>query len=269
MLRSISDLHGSTVQALDGDIGSVNQAYFDDESWGVRYLVVETGNWLNDRQVLVSPYSVQHTDPGSSVVHVNLSRQQVRDSPMLDTHKPVSRQHEIDYLRHYSYPTYWGGPNLWGMGAFPAYDPTGIRPEALPAEPARPTLHTNRSHDDVHLRSTDEVNGYHLKTADGGIGHVSDFIYDDTDWAIRYLVVDTHNWWPGGKTVLIAIHWIDAVDWSDSTVSTPLTREVIRNSPAYDDSMPVDRHYEIALHGFYDQRGYWSDDKVRERVVLE
>jgi len=113
MLRSIRDLHGSTVSAVDGDIGSVSQAYFDDESWGVRYLVVETGNWLNDRQVLVSPYSVKHTDPGSSIVHVGLSRQQVRDSPMLDAHKPVSRQHEIEYLRYYSYPTYWGGPNLW------------------------------------------------------------------------------------------------------------------------------------------------------------
>ena len=110
MLRSIGDLHGCIVSALDGDIGSVRQAYFDDEAWAVRYLVVETGNWLNDRQVLVSPYSVQHTDPGSSVVHVNLSRQQVRNSPVLDTHKPVSRQHEIEYLRHYSYPTYWGRP---------------------------------------------------------------------------------------------------------------------------------------------------------------
>jgi hypothetical protein len=269
MLRSISDLHGSTVHASDGDIGSVSQAYFDDESWGVRYLVVETGNWLNDRQVLVSPYSVKHTDPGSSVVHVNLSRQQVRDSPILDTHKPVSRQHELEYLRYYSYPTYWGGPNLWGMGAYPAYDPTGVLPDALPETPSRPTLHTSKPQADVHLRSTNEVKGYHLKTADGSIGHVSDFIYDDTDWAIRYLVVDTHNWWPGGKAVLIAIHWINVVDWSDSTVSTALTRDVIRNSPAYDDSMPIDRHYEVVLHQFYDRHGYWSDADAGERVASE
>lgn len=269
MLRSMRDLHGSTVSAVDGDIGSVIQAYFDDESWGVRYLVVETGNWLNDRQVLVSPYSVKHTDPGSSVVHVGLSRQQVRDSPMLDAHKPVSRQHEIEYLRYYSYPTYWGGPNLWGMGAYPAYDPTGVAPDALPDEPPGPTLDTNKPQPDVHLRSTDEVKGYHLKTADGSIGHVSDFIYDDTDWAIRYLVVETHNWWPGGKAVLIAIHWIDEVDWFDSTVSTALTRDVIKNSPAYDDSMPIDRRYEVVLHQFYDKHGYWSDAGADEPVASE
>jgi hypothetical protein len=269
MLRSIRDLHGSTVSALDGDIGSVSQAYFDDESWGVRYLVVETGNWLNDRQVLVSPYSVKHTDPGSSVVHVGLSRQQVRDSPMLDTHKPVSRQHEIEYLRYYSYPTYWGGPNLWGMGAYPAYDPTGVSPDALLDEPPGPTLDAVKPQPDVHLRSTDEVKGYHLKTADGSIGHVSDFIYDDTDWAIRYLVVETHNWWPGGKAVLIAIHWIDGVDWFDSTVSTAFTRDVIKNSPAYDDSMPIDRPYEVVLHQFYDKHGYWSDPGADERVASD
>jgi hypothetical protein len=268
MLRSISDLHGSTVHAVDGDIGSVNQAYFDDDSWGVRYLVVETGNWLNDRQVLVSPYSVKHTDPGSSVVQVNLSRQQVRDSPLLDTHKPVSRQHEIEYLRYYSYPTYWGGPNLWGMGAYPAYDPTA-QPDVPLDTPPRPPLHTNQPQADVHLRSTNEVKGYHLKTADGSIGHVSDFIYDDTDWAIRYLVVETHNWWPGGKAVLIAIHWIDVVDWLDSTVSTALTRDIIKNSPAYDDSIPVDRDYEVMLHRFYDKHGYWSDADAGDRAALE
>jgi hypothetical protein len=259
MLRSVRDLRGSTVRAVDGDIGTVSQAYFDDESWGVRYLVVETGTWLNDRRVLVSPYSVKHTDPGSSVVHVDLSRQQVRNSPLLDAHKPVSRQHEVEYLRYYNYPTYWGGPNLWGMGAYPAYDPTGMPADLLPEEPSMPTLDMDEPQPDVHLRSTNQVKGYHLKTSDGSIGHVSDFIYDDTNWAIRYLVVETHNWWPGGKTVLIAIHWINEVDWFDSKVSTTLTRDVIKNSPAYDDSMPIERGYEEALQRFYDKHGTGPD----------
>ncbi|NPT41676.1 PRC-barrel domain containing protein, partial [Paraburkholderia sp. 1N] len=99
MLRNIEFLQGSTVKASDGDVGTVTQVYFDDEAWGVRYLVVETGDWLRDRQVLISPYAVSHSDPGSSAVHVKLTRQQVRDSPNIDAHKPVSRQHEIQYLR--------------------------------------------------------------------------------------------------------------------------------------------------------------------------
>jgi hypothetical protein len=142
MFRSIKSLHGCVVRAFDGDIGAVNQVYFDDESWGVRYLVVETGNWLSDRQVLISLYSVEHADVASNAIHVSLTRQQVRDSPNIDAHKPVSRQHEIEYLRYYSYPTYWGGPNLWGMGAYPAFDPTASTPDENTELPARPILHT-------------------------------------------------------------------------------------------------------------------------------
>ena len=136
MLRSVTALQECAVHASDGDIGRVYQVYFDDEAWGIRYLVVQTGNWLHDRQVLVSPYSLRHVDWSSNAVHVNLTRQQVRESPALDTHKPVSRQHEIEYLRYYSYPTYWGGPNLWGMGAWPAFDPVA-RGLATPAPPPR------------------------------------------------------------------------------------------------------------------------------------
>lgn len=260
MLRSIKDLHGCGIRASDGEIGSINQVYFDDEAWGVRYLVVDTGNWLHDRQVLISPYSLKHVDWSSNTVHVNLTRQQVRESPTLDTHQPVSRQHEIEYLRYYNYPTYWGGPNLWGMGAWPAFDPVAADPTpSEAAAPVRPTLHTNRALPDVHLRSTDEVRGYQIETIDGTIGHVSDFIFDDRAWVLRYLKVDTHNWWPGGKEVLIATRWIELVDWFAATVSTPLTRDMIRRSPAYDDSIPVHRSYEVALHEFYNREGYWSE----------
>ena len=258
MLRSIKDLHGCDVRASDGKIGCINQVYFDDETWGIRYLVIETGNWLHDRQVLVSPYSLKPVDWSSSTVYVKLTRQQVRDSPMLDTHKPVSRQHEIEYLRYYSYPTYWGGPNLWGMGAWPAFDPAA-QGLAAPAPPPHLIPHVNRALPDVHLRSTDEVKGYHIETIDGTIGHVSGFIFDDRAWVLRYLKVDTRNWWPGGKDVLIATRWIELVDWFAATVSTSLTRDTIQRSPAYDDAIPVHRSYEVALHEFYNREGYWSE----------
>ena len=262
MLRSIEDLHGCTVSALDGDIGTVDQAYFDDDAWGLRYLVVETGTWLSNRQVLVSPRSVRRSDAAANVIYVNLTQQQVRDSPNVDTHKPVSRQYEIDYLRHYNYPTYWGGPNLWGMGAWPAFDATDpttdSAPDPAPEPPSRSDRPAAEPPADVHLRSTDEVKGYHIETVDGDIGHVCGFIYDDEAWAIRYLRVDTRNWWPGGKEVLVAIRWIVLVDWFTSTVSTTLTRDAIRHSPAYDGTTPVHRRYEVALHQYYGLDGYWS-----------
>ncbi len=261
MLRSVKELHGCTVRAVDGDIGSIDQVYFDDEAWGIRYLVVDTGDWLHARRVLISPYSFKLVDWSSNALHVDLTRQQVRDSPTLDTHKPVSRQHEIAYLRYYSYPTYWGGPNLWGMGAWPAFD--RVAPDAQPV-PLRPILHVNQALPDVHLRSTDEVRGYHIEATDGSIGHVSGFIFDDRAWALRYLKVDTRNGWAGAKEILLAVRWIDLVDWFAATVSTSLTRSIILRSPAYDNSIPVQRSYEAALHEFYNREGYWSEPGSRQ-----
>ncbi|TDV19614.1 PRC-barrel domain-containing protein [Paraburkholderia caballeronis] len=255
MLRSVTALQGCAVHASDGDLGRIDQIYFDDEAWGLRYLVVETGDWLRNRQVLISPISVKHVDWSSGIVHVNLTRQQVRDSPAIDTHKPVSRQHEIDYLRYYNYPAYWAGPNLWGRGAWPAFDRAG-------AAPPRQTLHTNRVQPEVHLRSTEEVKGYDLETADGSLGHLSGLVYDDRMWVIRYLAVDPRNWWPEGKTILIATPWIELVDWLASSASTSLTRDEVRRSPAYDDAAPVRRSYEATLHEFYGKEGYWSREET-------
>jgi hypothetical protein len=258
MLRSIKDLHGCTVSAIDGDIGTVDQVYFDDGAWAVRYLVVKTGHWLRERSVLISPYSIKHTDPGSNVVHLNLTQQTVRDSPGVDTHRPVSRQNEVECLRHYNYPAYWGGPNLWGMGPYPRFDPAEVGSDLAPVPP-QSEPQAIRSPDDVHLRSTGEVMGYRLDAVDGGFGHVYGFIYDDEAWAIRYLCIDTRSFWHGGKEILLAAHWIARVDWLAQTVTTELTRDSIRRSPVYDDSVPIHRSYEVALHEFYGKQGYWSE----------
>ncbi len=257
MLRTLTDLHGCTVRASDGEIGSIEQVHFDDETWGIRYMVVQTGDWFPDRQVVVSLYSLRHVDWSSNSVYVNLTREQVLNSPALDTHRAVSRQHEIEYLRYYNYPIYWGGPDLWGMYAYPSVD-VATRREAVPPLP-RPILHVNRALPDVRLRSTEEVKGYQIETTDGIIGHVTGFIFDDRAWVLRYLKIDTRNLWPGGKEVLMATRWLELVDWFAATVSTSLTRDMIERSPPYDDSIPVDRSYEVSLHEYYNRAGYWSE----------
>ncbi len=270
MLRNIENLYGCPVAALDGEIGTVDQAYFDDEAWGVRYLVVNTGSWVGKRQVLISPHSIEHPDSGSGTLQVNLTRQQVRDSPDVDTDRPVSRQHEIRYLDYYGYPRYWNGAYLWGMGDDPTFGSrASAAPIALEAR-ARRDREEDSPPTDFHLRSTKAVTGYHIVAADGSIGHVSGFMLDDVAWVIRYLTVDTRNWWPGGREVLVATQWINAVDWIGSTVSTRLTREAIKNSPLYDASVPLGRSHEAALHEHYGKDGYWSSDdsdmQVAQRV---
>ncbi|MEP6704398.1 MAG: PRC-barrel domain-containing protein, partial [Acidobacteriota bacterium] len=100
---------------------------------------------------------------------------------------------------------------------------------------------------------------HHIQGTDGEIGHVEDFVIDDETWAIRYLVIDTRNWWPG-KKVLISTKWIESVSWSDSKVFVSLTKEAIKKSPEYTDESLLTRDYENALHGHYDRSGYWVDE---------
>lgn len=199
MLRSASHLHGFTLRAIDGEIGKVDHFYFDDETWVIRYLVVGTGGWLGGWLVLISPFAVGQTDWEAKQLEVVLTKKQVAGSPEIDTHKPVSRQLEAHLLGYYGYPFYWRGPYLWGS----MFDPAGlpIQTSAVAGTSAS-TAETESA--DSHLRSTKEVNGYHIDATDGEIGHVKDFIIDDHTWAIQYLEVNTRNWWPGKKVLMFS-----------------------------------------------------------------
>lgn len=256
MLNSLNHLHSATVTATDGLIGHVKSAFFDDHSLVIRYLVVDAGSWLEDRKVLISPYSVRQPLGTDKNIDVSLTRQQVKKSPDIDTHQPVSRQHEREYLGYYAYPEYWDGGGMWGMGGYPML-PTYL-PSAAETEAARALRERDREAADVHLRSSTKVSGYNVEATDGSIGHVKDFIFDDASWAIRYLVIDTRNWWPGGRKVLIATHWIDRIDWATGSVEVTLTREQVKNSPEYQDSAPVVRDYEQRLHDAYRRAAYWD-----------
>ena len=256
MLDRVHHLDRSTVTASDGVIGHVKDVFFDDIRWTIRYLVVDTGKWLSGREVLISPYAVKPLVAVARNIDVRLTRQQVTDSPDVDTHMPVSRQRESEVAAYYGYPSYWGANDLWAMGGYP-YFPVALSTEAELA--ADKVAHDARAaSNDGALRSAARVKGYAIHATDGSIGHVSDFIFDDETWAIRYFVVDARDWWPGGESVLIGVHWIDAIDWSEQCVRVKVTRAQVRSSPVHHASSPVHRDDEVRLHSACDRTGYWE-----------
>jgi hypothetical protein len=182
---------------------------------------------------------------------VALTKKQVEHSPEIDTHQPVSRQHEAAYLGYYGYPYYWGGPYLWGPAFYPAglSGPTNASAQAM-ADRVR------RESADSHLRSSEAVIGYNIEAADGEIGHLNGFIVDDEAWAIRYIEVATRNWWPG-KKVLVSPAWIERVTWTESKVCVGLSREAIQKGPEYTESSPITRDYENQLYLHYGRPPYW------------
>jgi hypothetical protein len=228
MLQSIKQLYGNKLGASDGDIGHVKDFYFDDRNWAVRYVVADTGNWLPERQVLLSPHAFDGSPPAGKTMLVNLTRKQIEDSPAMETHKPVSRQYEEEYHRYYGWPYYWEGDGLWGgMRGFPILE---LPPRFSPQAPAGADQKPKSA--DTDLRSTQAVSGYHLQATDGIVGHVCDFMMDEKSWAINQLVIKTGHRFTG-KEVQIPISQVERISYKESTVFVKLTKEAVEKSPEH------------------------------------
>ena len=250
MLNKAKTLKGYKLDSLDGEIGKVKEFYFDDQHWVIRYLVADTGNWLPGRQVLISPYALVAVNKGEQHITVDLTKKQIEDSPSLNSDKPVSRQFEETYYGYYGWPMYWSGSYVWGSSPY------------LVRDRAKWEKSTQGEKGwDPHLRSTHDASGHHIQATDGEIGHVEDFIIDDVTWAIRYLIIDTKDWWPG-KKVIVSPQWIERISWSESKVFVNLLRKTIKQSPEYTDESLLTRAYETGLHRHYNRQGYWVDEPV-------
>jgi sporulation protein YlmC with PRC-barrel domain len=248
MLRNASAIKGYAIAASDGRLGTVSDFLFDDATWLVRWLVVDTGKWLSGRKVLLPPSVLGHLDPKREEFAVRLTMQQVKESPDIDTERPVSRQMETDVYDYYGWSPYWGtGFYMGGYGYMPA---PMAAPPSSDSRRREEHIADAREDDDPHLRSIEAVTQYHIHASDGAIGHVEDFLMEDADWSIHYLVVDTKNWWPG-KKVLISPRSVRRIEWSHKLVHLDVDRQTVKNSPAYDASITVDRVYEKQFHNYY------------------
>jgi hypothetical protein len=267
MLHTLKDLEGFTVHASDGDIGEITDSFFDDQQWAIRYLVVETGSWLESKKVLLSPISIKHVDREAKTLMVSISREQVKNSPDVDTQKPVSRQYEVDYLGYYGYPYYWGNTGLWGGYPSPYMIAPGYASaaaqaaEGIDAPDMFADVEAMRHRDqDHHLRSSHAVTGYQLEATDVAFGHVEGMLVDTNTWAIRYLIVNTSNWWVG-HLALIAPQWIKEVSWVTSKFYVDLTQQQVKDAPIFEPDMPLTREQEHEIYRHYRREGYWLDQK--------
>ncbi len=221
MLHSIQQRYGEKLRATDGEIGHVRDFYLDDKDWSVRYLVADTGGWLPGRLVLISPQALGHLYPDGKVLLVDLTRRQIEKSPSIDEHKPVSRQHEEEYHRHYGYPYYAQSWPLWGLADYPVIVP-----------PPRVTDLKHRV-PDSHLRSARFIKGYKVEATDGEVGELADFLIDGRTWIIREIVVQFGPWY-SGKAIRIPTEKISRISYDESTVYVDLSRDVMAGADEHD-----------------------------------
>ena len=261
MLRSIHKLIGYTLGASDGEIGKVKDFYFDDETWKVRYLVVETGGWLSNRKVLLSPAVLETSHGDTETFPVNLSKDQIKNSPDIDTDKPVSKQQEEELHRHYS----WPDNDRAGVGFMTSGMVGGVIAPGVPFEErikieasnegkdAEDLFDHNNTHNgitdlpgDKHLRSYNATTGHAIHATDGELGEVEDFLIDDF-WNIPYMVIETGNWYAGNKS-LTSTKNIQKIEWGNSTVFINQSIDSLKNRSEFDLSQISGDDFERNLH---------------------
>jgi hypothetical protein len=214
MLLNTKELYGHRLAATDGEIGHVRDFLFDDETWVIRYLVADTGDWLPGRLVLLSPHCFIRWDQEEKALQVSLDKKQIEKSPSIEAHRTVSRQYEIEYYRYYGWPAYWAGGAMWGIGGFP---------QVMPPPTDESGDRTHRHRDDKHLQSAKAVTGYHALTSGGEIGDVKGFLVNEKSWAIRELVVETGHWY-SGKSIHVSPSQVERINYDESSVFMNLAK---------------------------------------------
>ena len=251
-----SALKGFALMASDGRFGTVSDFLFDDMTWKIRWMVVDTGTWLTGRKILVHPSAIGPPNYPREELPVRLTKDQVRDSPEISSDAPVSRQVETRLYGYYGWNPLWGGRDY--LGSYLLARDGDLAPPArsessdlLEAEGPHRTVDDG----DPHLRSVAAVVGYHIQAEDGPIGHIENFIVDDDTWTIRYLIIDTRNWW-AGRHVLMSPRAVREISWPGHDVTLDVTRGQVRGSPAWDPSTTIERQYEERLDGHYGWPAY-------------
>lgn len=266
MLQYLKKYKGLRVMLANGeDVGKVKDLYFEDDQWVVRYLVVDTGAWLAERLILISPYSVKFVNLEENFVSVKLTRDQIERSPTADTQKPISRRFEEHYANYFGWPFYWGSAEFWPGGIYPTH--LANRNDNLHGEDVSRLDYAEDSAwrervEESHLRSYTELKNYEIHARDGEIGMVEDLVIEDDTWALRYVQVDTKRFW-ASHGILLSTQWIDKISWLDQQCYTRLTVATIQKAPHFDPSRALDRAYEKSLHDFYEEPTYWDEDSIR------
>ncbi len=261
MFLSERGLRGTRIKTKDGHIGKTDEFYFDEKSWAVRYMVVIYGVVPHSRK-LISPPSLVGPQPDGFAV--DLTTEQIRNSPDIDEDKPLSRQKEEELHTYYGWSNYWSYPAYTNAYGVPLYPGFGFAyPYSMPLQTDRemsgremPETLTNEENT---LRSTNEVIGYEAMSRDDKIGSVEDFLIDDQAWAFRYTIIDTGRVFPG-KKVIVASYWTESIDWLSRTVNFDVETDYVRNGPTLEEGTSISREFEQRLFDYYRKPYYWKQE---------
>tara|TARA_R110001583_G_scaffold102853_3_gene249491 strand:- start:431 stop:1093 length:663 start_codon:yes stop_codon:yes gene_type:complete len=218
MLRSLNEIMHFQLQGIDEEIGCCKNFLFNDKLWVIAYMVTDTNKWLpGGRKVLISPISFCEPNWEQYQFSINLTREEIKNSSSLDEHRLISHLDEAELFN----------VNVLEDG-------------------------TKNKSEDRHLRSIEKAKGHGICAIDQEIGHVEDFILNDQNWTIPYIVIDTSDWFPGGGKLLISHKSIEAVNWAERSVTVKLSAQMVQGSPRFDLKLLMDPEYELQLVKYFE-----------------
>lgn len=245
MKRSLNIIRGYEAVTLDGKKGEVEDILFDQEKLVVRYLKLDMGNIFSHHPILIPSIMVEKIKWGTEQVFIKIDSIGFSNLPKVEDKLPISRKYEEELLKELNLEEYW-------HQSHGSYMPQAYAPVIYPERPIKtPKIEFDENNLDTKLRSLGEVLGYSIHSLDGKFGEVEDIIVEDKDWQILYMVIDTNNWVPWSKKVLISIEWMDEISYLKGSVKVSLSNQTIKESPEFDPLEPVNEAYEKVLYDYY------------------
>jgi hypothetical protein len=246
MKRSIKELLGYSLHAKDGTKGTVRDFLFDEESWTIRYMRTGIGNMFVDKKVLIPRVFFGKPEQSKREFLIQMTKDEMKRSPKVEEHKPVSRKFEESLNQFYNIENYWST----------SYAPSfGVPEMVVPQHHLKELPKTIKEpHVDSSLRSFQEVSGYLIECQDEKHGYMTDFIVEDENWKIVYIIIDIGNLFETDKRVMLAVNWINEIDYKDQKIAINQTSKVLEKAPPFDPSSPVNSEYEKNIYDYYGRK---------------
>ncbi|MCM2677087.1 PRC-barrel domain-containing protein [Alkalicoccobacillus plakortidis] len=267
MFVQAKTLESFSMNATDGELGSIADLYFESNTFTLRYFVGDTRTWFFGGKVLISPEAVTSLDLEKDLININETKEQIKNSPKPSEHEPVSRQYETELRDHYGWTHYWGAPiggagaGMGTPGAYPAAPglmmPPPGRDRALNKTDYEQDALSHHSENNL-LQSITDLRGYKIHAKNGEVGKALDFILNEKNWTINYIIVDV-----GGvftrEPIPLAAEWITDISWQDKTITVNVEKELIESAPDYELHEAFTREHETQLYAHYARKGYWEN----------
>jgi len=236
MLQLLDELTGYRIQTVDNQIaGHVDSFLFDEGVFALQYVVVDTGEWLPGRLVLISPAVLCAPNMIEKVLPVLLTKGMIESSPGIESHMPVSMEHRQALAQYYGWPLYWGG-NVPGVMTSPRLPVNMVEDDCLTE-----SEFDNEGENplDYPLWRTTEIEGFKIVASDAKAGSIHKFLVDVPTWMIRYLIVKVG--WLGGKKVILSPNLVKEINWEDSAVYINLNKRMLKHAPDYNSKAFIER----------------------------